>query len=225
MRLTEVGEGQLRRITRVLAKTGAALALAGAAAGCAAPTHSAPAAAVKPLTPSASPSTAKASPSSVSLPPPPPSTSVPSAAPSTTNSSAAPTPTTRAAVPSQVITAKAAPGDPCSAAAVACVSLSRQEAWFVSGGKVVRGPIPVATGRAGYGTELGTFHVFRKNRMWYSTIYNNAPMPYSVFFDGGEAFHQGSTSVRSHGCVHVGASNASWIFNFLHLGDEVQVVS
>jgi lipoprotein-anchoring transpeptidase ErfK/SrfK len=219
MRLTEVDEGQLRRITRVLAKTGAALALAGAAAGCAAPTHSVPAAAVKPVTPSAS-----ASASSVSLPSPPPSTSAPTTAPSTTGSGAAATPTTRAAVPGQVMAAKAAPGDPCSAAAVACVSLSKQEAWFVSGGKVVRGPIPVATGRTGYGTEPGTFRVFRKNRMWYSTIYNNAPMPYSVFFDGGEAFHQGSTSVRSHGCVHVGASNASWIFNFLHIGDEVQVV-
>jgi lipoprotein-anchoring transpeptidase ErfK/SrfK len=223
MRLAEVDDGQLRRIPRVLAKTGAALALAGAAAGCAAPTHSAAAAAVKPPTPSASAS-ASASASSVGLPSPPPSTSAPTTAPSTADSGAAPAPSTRAAVPGQVIAAKAAPGDPCSAAAVACVSLSRQEAWFVSGGKVVRGPIPVATGRAGYGTELGTFQVYRKNRMWYSTIYNNAPMPYSVFSDGGEAFHQGSTSVRSHGCVHVGASNASWIFNFLHIGDEVQVV-
>jgi lipoprotein-anchoring transpeptidase ErfK/SrfK len=107
---------------------------------------------------------------------------------------------------------------------VACIDLSRQLAWFVRDGKVVRGPVRVATGRSGYGTEVGTFHVYRKNLMWYSTIYNNAPMPYSVFFDGGEAFHEGSVYVRSHGCVHLSAANAAWVFNFLHIGDEVQVV-
>lgn len=107
---------------------------------------------------------------------------------------------------------------------MACVSLSKQEAWFVRDGHVVRGPISVATGRSGYETEVGTFSVYRKNRMWYSTIYNNAPMPYSVFFDGGEAFHEGSVYVRSHGCVHLGSNDASWVYNFLHIGDEVQVV-
>ena len=91
-------------------------------------------------------------------------------------------------------------------------------------GRVVIGPIKVATGRPGYGTELGTFHVFRKNQMWYSTIYNNAPMPWSVFFDGGEAFHEASVYVMSHGCVHVSASYAQSVYNFLHIGDEVQVV-
>ena len=107
---------------------------------------------------------------------------------------------------------------------MACIDLSTQLAWFVRNGQVMRGPVRVATGRSGYGTEAGTFHVYRKNRMWYSTIYNNAPMPYSVFFDGGEAFHEGSVYVRSHGCVHLSASNAAWVFNFLNIGVEVQVV-
>ncbi len=133
-------------------------------------------------------------------------------------------PTTRAAAPSKVIEAKAPHGVPCSATAVACVSLSKQEAWFVRNGKIVRGPVRVATGRAGYGTEVGTFSVFRKNLMWYSTIYNNAPMPYSVFFDGGEAFHEGSIYERSHGCVHLSSNDAAWVYNFLHIGDKVQVV-
>lgn len=107
---------------------------------------------------------------------------------------------------------------------MACVSLSRQEAWFVRDGRIVRGPVSVATGRPGYETEVGTFSVYRKNLMWYSTIYDNAPMPYSVFFDGGEAFHEGSVYVRSHGCVHLGSNDASWVYYFLHIGDEVQVV-
>ena len=220
-----MGEGQLRRISRVLANTGATLALAGAVAGCAASAHSAPAAAARALT-----SSAPASPSPVKLPSSPaarrttPSTAPSPSASTSTSTPVAKSPSTRAAVPTKVIAAKAPAGDPCSAAAVACVSLSKQEAWFVRNGKLMRGPIRVATGRAGYGTELGTFRVYRKNRMWYSTIYNNAPMPYSVFFDGGEAFHQGSTAVRSHGCVHVGASNAAWVYNFLRIGDKVQVV-
>jgi len=198
--------------------TGAALALAGTAAGCAASAHPAPVAAAKVLTPS---TTAPPSPSAVTLPSTPSSSTPASSAPA---SPVTTPPSTRAATPTQVVAAKAPPGVPCSATAVACVSLSKQEAWFIRNGKVVRGPIRVATGRSGFGTEVGTFKVYRKNRMWYSTIYNNAPMPYSVFFDGGEAFHEGSVYVRSHGCVHLSATNAAWVFNFLHIGDKVQVV-
>jgi lipoprotein-anchoring transpeptidase ErfK/SrfK len=184
---------------------------------------------VKPLTQASSSAPA---PSKPAPPSPSPVTPPPSPTPTHTTAKPAPPPvtprttppTTRAAAPVRAVAAKAPAGDPCSAAAVACVSLSRQEAWFVRGGELVRGPVSVATGRPGYGTELGTFSVYRKNLMWYSTIYNNAPMPYSVFFDGGEAFHEGSTYVRSHGCVHLSESNASWVFSFLHIGDEVQIV-
>ena len=49
-------------------------------------------------------------------------------------------------------------------------------------------------------------------------------MPYSVFFHGGEALHEDSVYVRSHGCVHLSAWDAAWAFDFLHIGDEVQVV-
>lgn len=131
---------------------------------------------------------------------------------------------TTAAAANQTAAKKAPHGDPCRAAAVACVSLSKQEAWFARDGRILRGPVRVATGRAGYGTQVGTFSVFRKNRMWYSTLYGNAPMPYSVFFDGGEAFHEGSIRVRSHGCVHLSPSDAAWVYDFLRIGDEVQVV-
>ncbi|MGH3415362.1 MAG: L,D-transpeptidase [Actinocrinis sp.] len=211
--------------------TGAALALAGLAAGCAAQaprSASAPVAADKALTgtsAAASPSASAAASTAAA-----PASTAP-AAPSSTAAKPSPKPTTakpstRAAAPSQGqdVAAKAPKGVPCSARVAACVSLSKQEAWFMRDGKVVRGPVKVATGRSGHATELGTFHVYRKNRMWYSTIYNNAPMPYSVFFDGGEAFHEGSVYVRSHGCVHLSAATAEWVYSFLHIGDPVQVV-
>jgi lipoprotein-anchoring transpeptidase ErfK/SrfK len=57
-----------------------------------------------------------------------------------------------------------------------------------------------------------------------SSIYDQA-MPYSVFFNGGIAFHQGSVRVTSHGCVHLTAAAARTFFGKLGPGDVVQVVA
>ena len=59
---------------------------------------------------------------------------------------------------------------------------------------------------------------------FWSTAFN-APMPDSVFFLPGFAFHIGSLSVFSHGCIHLSASAGSMFFNTLHIGDEVQILS
>lgn len=55
-----------------------------------------------------------------------------------------------------------------------------------------------------------------------SSIYD-APMPYSVFYNGGEAFHKGSLSESSHGCVHLGRKAAKRFYRELHKGDLVAV--
>ena len=121
--------------------------------------------------------------------------------------------------------ASAAPtGSPCSAAAVACVDLSSQQAWLMRGGTVTYGPVPVATGKASAPTAPGTFHVTWKDLHHRSSEFHNAPMPYSVFFNGGDAFHEGSVTVRSNGCVHLTQPAAQTFYNTLHVGDEVQVV-
>ena len=49
-------------------------------------------------------------------------------------------------------------------------------------------------------------------------------MPYSVFFNGGDAFHEGSLAVSSHGCVHLIRSAAVRFYDTPHVGDEVQGV-
>lgn len=49
-------------------------------------------------------------------------------------------------------------------------------------------------------------------------------MPYSVFFNGGDAFHEGSLSVPSHGCVHLSQTAAAEFYADLQPGDVVQVV-
>lgn len=112
---------------------------------------------------------------------------------------------------------------PCTGVNVrACVDLSRQQAWLMQGGEVVYGPVPIASGREGYPTDLGRFDVDFEDKDHVSSIYN-APMPYSVFYNGGEAFHEGSLEVRSHGCIHLSHQAAKKFYNYLHVGDLVVV--
>ena len=113
-------------------------------------------------------------------------------------------------------------GIPCDIYAVACVSLSRQEAWLMRGGRVVYGPVRVATGRASLPTPAGNFHVWYKVVDGWSTTYD-APMPYSVFFYEGDAFHEDPVTVRSHGCIHLSLKNAEYFYRFLDYGDLVEV--
>lgn len=115
-----------------------------------------------------------------------------------------------------------ADGVPCDADAIACVSISKQEAWLLHDGKVVYGPVRVATGRESLPTPAGDFHVWYKVVDGWSTTYD-APMPYSVFFYEGDAFHEDPVTVRSHGCVHLSLKNAEYFYRFLQYGDLVEV--
>lgn len=116
------------------------------------------------------------------------------------------------------------PGTPCLSTARACIDLSARRTWLLAGGKVVYGPAPITSGRAGWRTPPGTFRVSFKSINHKSSIFGNAPMPYSVFFNGGIAFHQGSLSVLSHGCIHLSRAAAQTYFGTLQRGDVVQVV-
>ena len=85
------------------------------------------------------------------------------------------------------------------------------------------GPVPITHGRPGFRTPPGTFRVAFKKRDHVSSIYD-AEMPWSVFFNGGVAFHEGSLDVLSHGCVHLSPAAAQTFFSTLAVGDVVQVV-
>jgi len=115
-------------------------------------------------------------------------------------------------------------GTPCTKSARACVDLADMQAWLIDAGKVTRGPVPIGDGAPGSETPRGTFSVQWKNRDHRSTEFDNAPMPYAVFFaPGGIAFHQGDVNIDSHGCVRLGEQDAAAFFEFLQVGDEVQV--
>jgi lipoprotein-anchoring transpeptidase ErfK/SrfK len=79
----------------------------------------------------------------------------------------------------------------------------------------------VSTGRQGYSTPTGDFKPIRMHKMWYSSKYENAPMPFSIFFHGGYAIH-GTTDVAhlgqiaSHGCVRLHPDNAEKLFNLVN---------
>jgi lipoprotein-anchoring transpeptidase ErfK/SrfK len=106
----------------------------------------------------------------------------------------------------------------------ACVDISAKKAWLLSGGKVVYGPVPITTGRKGFPTPTGLFHVLYKEKMHYSKEFDDAKMPNSVFFYPGDAFHTGSLSAPSHGCVHLSSAASLKFFSTLSVGDPVQVV-
>jgi lipoprotein-anchoring transpeptidase ErfK/SrfK len=116
-------------------------------------------------------------------------------------------------------------GVPCGAGVDACVDLSTNQTWLLKDGVVTYGPAPITSGRAGHRTPPGTFKVGWKDIDHLSSEFNDAPMPYSVFFNGGIAFHHGSLSVESHGCIHLSRTAAETYYNALAVGDTVQVVA
>ena len=116
-------------------------------------------------------------------------------------------------------------GVPCDAGVSACVDLSANQTWLLKDGVVTYGPAPITSGRAGYRTPPGSFKVGWKDIDHLSKEFNDAPMPYSVFFNGGIAFHQGSLKVESHGCIHLSREAAETYYNALAVGATVQVVA
>lgn len=116
------------------------------------------------------------------------------------------------------------PGTPCTVTAKACADLAAKQAWLISDGKVTRGPVRMMPGDPSDPTPVGTFAVQWKDPHHVSDMPNHAPMPNSVFFAaGGVAFHEGSLTNPSAGCVHLSKADAQTWFDTLQVGDEVQV--
>jgi lipoprotein-anchoring transpeptidase ErfK/SrfK len=79
---------------------------------------------------------------------------------------------------------------------------------------------PVSTARRGYRTPRGVFSARGLQRMHYSSKYDNAPMPHSIFFSGGYAIH-GTYATRSlgrpvsHGCVRLSPGHAATLYRMV----------
>jgi lipoprotein-anchoring transpeptidase ErfK/SrfK len=90
---------------------------------------------------------------------------------------------------------------------VARVSISQQTMQVLVDGRPTF-EWKVSTAGKGYITPTGSYRPTRLEEMWYSRKYDNAPMPHSVFFQGGYAIHATNYVRRlgrpaSHGCVRL----------------------
>ena len=103
----------------------------------------------------------------------------------------------------------------------------RKMAWVVDG--KVQEVVAARFGAPGFETSNGAWRIFWKNRDHHSTLYD-APMPFSMFFHGGEAIHYSDSLVAngwnggSHGCINLRDWNAAKrLFELGRVGDKVIV--
>ena len=105
---------------------------------------------------------------------------------------------------------------PAQAAVLVTIDKSSQQMTVAVDGRPLH-QWPVSTGRVGYDTPNGKFKAFRMERDHFSKEFDDAPMPFSIFFtEKGHAIH-GSTDKRigqpaSHGCVRLSPANAETLF-------------
>jgi hypothetical protein len=136
---------------------------------------------------------------------------------------AAPLPVLHAGI-SLVLTA--ADHQDCPAAAAACVDLTRHITWLQAAGRVTFGPVQMEPGEpeSAHQTPRGTFQVAWKAGPSFQSDTYHEPMPWAVFFaPGGIAFHGGSLTAWSHGCVHLTVANAHYYNEHLPIGAGVVV--
>lgn len=132
------------------------------------------------------------------------------------------------------------------------VHLAEQKAYFYKGKHLV-GESTVSTGKSGFGTPAGHYHVVskdkdhvssefgdyvyddgtvvrsnidqRKDRRPKGTHFDGARMPYCMHFNGGYAMHEGYVPpyAASHGCIRVPKGMAEHFFNAAHEGTPILV--
>lgn len=122
----------------------------------------------------------------------------------------------------------AKPDKRCMTGRVICISKnSRSLSWMIDG--KVLSSMDVRFGSQYTPTREGTFSVYWKSRHHVSTIYDS-PMPYAMFFSGGQAVHYSSDFAArgyngaSHGCVNVrDEGKIASLFAQVRDGDKVVV--
>jgi L,D-transpeptidase catalytic domain len=112
----------------------------------------------------------------------------------------------------------------CPPAASACADLRDHLTWLQTRGRITYGPVRMEPGGPADPTPRGIFHVSWKAGPHYISTSFGIPIPYAVFFaPGGIAFHAGSLTTASHGCVHLSLPSARYYHDHLPAGAEVAV--
>jgi lipoprotein-anchoring transpeptidase ErfK/SrfK len=132
------------------------------------------------------------------------------------------------------------------------VHISEQKAYFYKGKRLV-GESTVSTGKKGFGTPVGHYHIVSKDRNHVSsefgdyvdeegnvvksnidvrkdskprgTHFDGARMPYCMHFNGGYAMHEGYVPpyAASHGCIRLPKGMAEHFFDATDEGTPVIV--
>lgn len=111
------------------------------------------------------------------------------------------------------------PGAALAERVVARVSISTQTMKVYHEGRHIF-TWPVSTARAGKITPTGIYQPEFLSRNHRSSRYNNAPMPFAIFYDGHYAIH-GTDQIKrlgrpaSAGCVRLHPDNARILFNMV----------
>ena len=113
------------------------------------------------------------------------------------------------------------------------VNLSRHTMTAYVGGTPVLGPIAMVNGAPATPTDIGTFRIYWKNPMMTmrgqnadGSDYETPDVPWSSFFNGGEALHgaywrDSFGYAASHGCVNLPIPTAKWIYDWAPIGTPV----
>lgn len=118
----------------------------------------------------------------------------------------------------------------------------RRRVLLAYAGNVLAKTYDCVVGRPKHETTPGKYRIFRKEPIWYSKAYNNAPMPYSMFFDKDYKAIHGTTratirsfagylglgrwipSVGSHGCVGLTEDDANELYERTPNHTRVEVI-
>lgn len=110
---------------------------------------------------------------------------------------------------------------------VVCVDMTRQLLWLQTGDRLDYGPVATRTGRWGEETRKGLHQISRKVRDDHSRLFDNAPMPFAQYFDGGQAIHGRYDDLYdgggSAGCVNLRLRDAKVLWKRVHIDDKVYV--
>lgn len=108
-----------------------------------------------------------------------------------------------------------------------CADLRNQKLWLTKNGVRTYTAVRMRSGDPTLSqsepTKVGNHSVYYKNIDHVSSIFNS-PMPYAMFFYGGQAIHESTFSTPgSHGCINVTRADAKKLWNNSPVGTPVSV--
>ncbi len=118
-------------------------------------------------------------------------------------------------------------GDPAPRGTRICASLTRQSLWVTKDGTRTYTAARMRSGDPRLSnsatTATGNFEVYWKDKDHVSSVFGS-PMPYSMFFHGGQAIHGSTFSLPgSHGCINVTMDDARRLWNKAPVGTPVSI--